>query len=133
MNRRSMVIGALAVTASTLPARASGQTSTPQTCVCPKLEEREGVIVFEGAGKRLTEGFQLDEGRYRVEMKFTYPDGAEHVGAKLHLPVRSYERPYSDYRGETFASALAVIPETGECFVEVDTSTTEWNIGISPV
>lgn len=135
MNRRSMLLGATAAVASAAPAHTSTQdsTSTPHTCVCPKLDEREGVIVLEGVGQRLSEGFFLEEGRYRVEIEFHYPERIENMAISLHYSDERYDLLYNDHDDIGSASALARATETGECFLEVDTSGTVWKIGISPL
>lgn len=89
--------------------------------------------MLNGTGSRLSEGFDLENGRYRVEIEMAYSDGPDYIAISLHYPDGNYDLLYNESDGEVFASAMARNRERGECFLEVGTSTVEWKVGISPL
>ena len=116
-----------------LPVSAKESTPEPSRLICPTISERDGAVVIDGAGTRLSEPFTLAKGRYRIEMEFTFAGDPSHVAVRLHTPDGGYELVYTASEGEAFASALVRVRASGECLVEVTGDTTAWRVALSPV
>lgn len=129
MNRRLLIFGSIPFAWTR---RSAAQSTPAPRCVCPTLEERDGVIILEGSGMRLSEGFTLKRGRYRIEMEFSWDDRPGHVAIELHTPD-FYDLVFNDAPEEAFASTITRVDEAGECFLQVDAGSVAWRVGISPL
>lgn len=144
VSRRSLVAGSIVMAAGqTMPAAAQRPHTAQQTegtseecnCVCPKIGEREGSILLEGRGTRLSEEFELEGGRYRLELEFI-PDDPEYLpyaGVVLYFPDGDHDLVYSAADAEAYASTLVRVPTSGSYLLEVEGQETSWKIALSPL
>lgn len=135
MNRRNLMkaIGAAPVAVLATGAGAFSQSSN----ICVFMEERDGAFVLEGSGQLLTEVFELESGRYRIEVELSN-FGRFDTSIWVHFYNREDGRDeprfyYNFNRKEPeVVSGSVEMKRGGEYVAEVEFSG-DWKIVLSPI
>ncbi len=136
-----LVVGAAAMFA--LPATGQDRTEERLTDLETRVAALETTVAtsmppaaeFEGSGNDVTDAFNLEAGRYRVDATYTAPTDLASFYVNLHGPIGMDQIFYPTIAeaGEWEGSTIVSVEYAGEHYIEVAGTEGDWTLTFTPL